>query len=132
MISSSRKIQYVDIPVLATYKISDKFTVTAGPVISIPIKANASKNTLGTLSSSADTTTVKEVTPYVTSTTINSKINFSLSAGARYTVKRFYFDAGYIQGISPYTISSSLGSGKIYYHTIQVGIGYQLFKSKSK
>ncbi len=132
MISSSRKIKYVDIPVLATYKISNKFTVTAGPVISIPIKANASKNTLGTLSSSADTTTLKEVTPYVTSTTINSKVNFSLSVGARYNVKRFYFDAGYLQGISPYTISSSLGSGKIYYHTIQIGIGYQLFKSKSK
>ncbi|SDT63737.1 Outer membrane protein beta-barrel domain-containing protein [Mucilaginibacter mallensis] len=131
-ISSSRKIQYVDIPMLATYKVSDKLTITAGPVISIPIKANACKNTLGALSSSADTTTLKEVTPYVTSTTINSKVNFSFSAGARYNVKRFYFDAGYLQGVSPYTVSSSLGSGKIYYHTIQIGIGYQLFKSKSK
>ncbi len=132
MISSSRKIKYVDIPVLATYKVSDRFTVTAGPVISIPIKANASKNTLGALSSSADTTTLKEVTSYVTGTSINSKVNFSISAGARYTMKRFYFDAGYLQGISPYTVSSSLGSGKIYYHTVQIGIGYQLFKSKSK
>jgi len=132
MISSSRKIKYVDIPVLATYKVSDRFTVTAGPVISIPIKANASKNTLGALSSSADTTTLKEATSYVTGTSINSKVNFSVSAGARYTIKRFYFDAGYLQGISPYTVSSSLGSGKIYYHTVQIGIGYQLFKSKSK
>jgi hypothetical protein len=132
MISSTRKIKYVDIPVLATYKVSDRFTVTAGPVISIPIKANASKNTLGALSSSADTTTLKEVTSYVNSTTINSKINFSVSAGAGYTMKRFYFDAGYLQGISPYTVSSGLGSGKIYYHTVQIGIGYQLFKSKSK
>lgn len=132
IINSSRKIKYVVIPVLAAYKVSDKFTVTAGPVISIPIKANTSKNTLGALSSSADTTTVKEVTPYVTGTAINSNVNFSISAGVRYAVKRFYFDAGYLQGISPYTVSSSLGSGKIYYHTIQIGIGYQLFKSKSK
>jgi len=131
-INSSRKIYYVDVPILVTYKVSDKFTIKAGPVISIPIKTEASKNTLGPLSSSADTTTLRTVTPYVNSTTINSKVNFSFSAGAQYNVKRFYFDATYLQGLSPYTIGSGLGSGKIYYRTVQVGIGYHLFKSKSQ
>ncbi|WP_158991868.1 outer membrane beta-barrel protein [Mucilaginibacter sp. L196] len=129
-INSTRKIVYVDVPVLVTYKVSDKFTIKAGPVISIPIKTEANKNTLGPLSSSADTTTIRTVTPYVNSTTISSKVNFSFSAGAQYTIKRFYFDATYLQGLSPYTIGSGLGSGKIYYRTVQVGIGYHLFKSK--
>ncbi len=129
-INSTRKISYVDIPVLVTYKVSNKFTIKAGPVISIPIKTEANKNTLGPLSSSADTTTLRTVTPYVNSTTISSKVNFSFSAGAQYNVKRFYFDATYLQGLSPYTIGSGLGSGKIYYRTIQIGIGYHLFKSK--
>jgi hypothetical protein len=131
-ISSTRKIYYVDVPVLVTYNVSDKFTLKAGPVISIPIKTEANKNTLGPLSSSADTTTLRTVTPYVNSTTISSKVNFSFSAGAQYNVKRFYFDATYLQGLSPYTIGSGLGSGKIYYRTVQIGIGYHLFKSRSQ
>ena len=131
-INGTRKIVYVDVPILITYKLSNKFTIKAGPVISIPIKTEPNKNTLGPLSSSADTTTLRTVTPNVNSTTINSKVNFSFSAGAQYTIKRFYFDATYLQGLSPYTIGSGLGSGKIYYHTIQIGIGYHLFKSKSK
>jgi len=131
-INSTRKIYYVDMPVLVTYKLSDKFSIKAGPVISIPIKTETNKNTLGPLSSSADTTTLRTVIPYVNSTAINSKVNFSFSAGAQYNVKRLYFDATYLQGLSPYTIGSNLGSGKIYYHTVQIGIGYHLFKSKSQ
>jgi hypothetical protein len=131
-INSTRKIYYVDVPILVTYKLSDKFSIKAGPVISIPIKTEANKNTLGPLSSSADTTTLRTVMFYVNSTAINSKVNFSFSAGAQYNVKRFYFDATYLQGLSPYTIGSGLGSGKIYYRTIQIGIGYHLFKSKSQ
>jgi hypothetical protein len=132
IINGSRKIYTVDIPVMASYKASDRITIMAGGIISIPLKTGANKNTLGALSSSADSTTVKEATPYVNSTTINNKLSFSLSAGVRYTVKRVFIDAGYVQGISPYTVSSSLGSGKINYHTIQFGIGYQLFKASSK
>ena len=131
-ISGTRKIYYVDVPLLVNYKISDRLTITGGPVISIPLKYQTSKNKLGPLSSSADTTTLRTVTPYVTSTTINAKINFSVLAGLQYSFKRFYLDAAYLQGISPYTISSGLGSGKIYYHTIQIGIGYHLYKAKNK
>jgi hypothetical protein len=132
IINGSRKIYTVDIPVMASYKPSDRITIMVGGIISIPLKTGANKNTLGALSSSADSTTVKEATPYVNSTTINNKLSLSLSAGVRYTVKRVFIDVGYVQGISPYTISSSLGSSKTNYHTVQFGIGYQLFKATSK
>ena len=131
-ISGSRKLYTVDVPVMVTYKLNDIVSFNAGPVIGIPVKQVASKNNLNLLTNSSDTTALKQVNPYVSNTTIDNKVNLSFSGGVRLHVKRIYFDAGYQQGISPYTISSGLGSSKIYYHTFQFGIGYQLFKPKKK
>jgi hypothetical protein len=133
VVNSSRKIYTVDIPVMVTYKVSNLVSFNAGPVISIPIKTGAIKNTLNPINNPTDTLSAyKTITTAANSTTISNKVNFSLSGGVTLHVKRFFIDAGYVQGISPYTISSSLGSSKIYYHTFQFGIGYKLFKSKPK
>lgn len=129
-IHGSEKVYNIDIPVLATYKASNLITIQAGPVIGIPVKHNAIKTTLSSISSTADTTAAAELKPYLNSTKINNNLNLSLSGGVRLNLNKFYIDAGYLQGISPYTISSGLGSNKVYYHTFQFGIGYRLFKSK--
>lgn len=91
------------------------------------------KTTLSSLSSAlTDTTVSPTVAPYVKSTTIDSKINVSFSVGARLNVNRVFIDAGYVRGITPYKISSELGSSKIYYQSAQFGVGYLLFKAKIK
>jgi len=131
-IHGSEKVYNVEIPLLATYKASNLITIQAGPVIGIPVKHNAIKTTLTSISITADTTAAAELKPYLNSTKINNNLNISLSGGVRINLNKFYFDAGYLQGVSPYTISSGLGSGKSYYHTFQFGIGYKLFKSKGK
>jgi len=131
-IHGSEKVYNVEIPLLATYKASNLITIQAGPVIGIPVKHNAIKTTLTSISITADTTAAAELKPYLNSTKINNNLNISLSGGVRINLNNFYFDAGYLQGVSPYTINSGLGSGKSYYHTFQFGIGYKLFKSKGK
>lgn len=131
-ITGSRKIYTIDVPVLVTYKLNSFISFTAGPVISIPVKQETMKSHLNLLTNTTDTTTLKTVTPYVSSTTIINKTNFSFSAGVKLNYNRFFIDAGYLQNLSPYTISSGLGSNKLYYHTVQFGIGYYLFKPKGK
>lgn len=129
-IKGSEKQYNIDIPLFATYKANDVITIQAGPVIGIPVRHNTIKTTLSSISSTADTTAAAEIKPYLNSTKINNSLNFSLAGSVRFNLNKFYFDAGYMQGISPYTISSGLGLNKIYYHTFQFGVGYRLFKSK--
>jgi len=131
-ISGSRKVYSVEIPIFATYKVNRFISFSAGPVISIPVKQQTMKRSLSLLSNAADTTALKHVAPYVNGTTINNKANLSFSAGIKLNYNRVYLDAEYLQNVTPYTISSGLGSGKIYYHTVQIGIGFYLFKPKSK
>jgi len=132
IIHSSRKVYSVDIPVFVSYKANSNISFMAGPVIGIPVKQGNNKNSLSLLTNSSDTTASKEIGPYVNSTTINNKVNFSFSGGLRLNFNRLFIDGTYMQNITPYTISSGLGSGKVYYRTFQFGIGFQLFKRKNK
>ena len=133
VVTSSQKIYTVDVPVLVTYKVSRIISLKGGAVISIPVKTGAIKNNLGAINNPVDT-----IKPYrvidtaAHSTTINSRVNFSLSGGIHLNLNRFSIDADYVRGLSPYTTSSSLGSGKSYYHTFQFGVGFILFKTKKK
>ena len=132
IIYSSRKIYTVNVPLTVTYKINDNMSVYGGAVADIPVKSALSKSNLGLLTNSKDTTAAKEIDPYVSSTTISNKLNFSITGGIKLNVDRFYISGGYVQGLSPYTINTGLGSAKISYNTIQFSVGYQLFKPKLK
>ncbi len=131
-ISGTKKIYTVDIPVIASYAIDNYISIHAGPVISIPVKQNTIKTTLSPLSNTADTTVVPKVAPYVSSTAIDNKMSLSFTGGVRVNINRFFIDADYMRSASAYKISSALGSGKIYYQTVQFGIGYKLFKPKGR
>lgn len=123
----------VDVPVIATYRINRVLSINAGSVIGIPIRAASPKNTLSPFSNPIDTLAAyKTITNAANSTTISNKVNFSVIGGVTLNLGRFYIDGNYVQGVSPYTISSALGSTKVYYHSVQVGIGYKIFRSKKK
>jgi len=131
IISGSRKIYTIDVPVTAHYRINQNISLYGGPVISIPAKANAIKPTLTKLANSNDTTR-SLVAPYVSATTINTKPDFGFTGGIQLNFNRFFISGSYLQDMQSYTISSGLGSGKISrYHTVQFGIGYRLFKPKN-
>jgi hypothetical protein len=131
IINGSRKFYTIDVPVTAVYKINKMISIYGGPVLSVPVKANTAKNNL-TLPANATDTAKNVVAPYLSSTVIDNKFSFGLSAGARLNFKRLFISAGYMQDAQTYTISSALGSGKISrYHAVQFGIGFQLFKPTS-
>jgi hypothetical protein len=133
VVTSSQKIYTIDVPVLVTYKVSRIISLKGGAVISIPLKTGAIKNNLGAINNPVDTIKpYKVIDTAAHSTTINSRVNFSLSGGIHLNLNRFSIDADYVRGLSPYTTSSSLGSGKSYYHTFQFGVGFILFKTKKK
>lgn len=132
-VQSTRKVYTVDVPVIVSYRLTNFISLKAGPVFGIPVKTGLIKNTLSPFSNPIDTLSAyKDITSAANSTTINNNLNLSLSGGVSINFNRFYIDANYLQGLSPYTISSSLGSSKIYYHYFQFGVGYYLFKSKPK
>jgi hypothetical protein len=130
-VNSTRKLYSVDIPVIARYRLNNFISFNAGPVISLPVKQLPVKNSLSNLSAPVDSTGSVYLKNYVNSAAINNKLNFSLSGGVRVNVNRFFIDGAYMQNITPYTITTSFGSGKIYYHTFQFGVGFLLFKPKN-
>lgn len=133
VVNSSQKIYTIDIPVIASYRLTNWLSLRAGPVISIPVKTGVINNAPAPVGTTLDTARAyKTLLSKVNSTTINSNVNLSLSGGININLNRFYINAGYVQGLGAYTISSSLGTGNTYYHALQLGIGYKLFKSKPK
>jgi len=132
-VSTSQKLHTLEVPLMASYKLTKWLTIKGGPVISIPIKTGAINNTLSPVGSPLDTARAfKTLSSIVNSTGILNRVNFNLSGGVLINIKRLYFDASYVQETGPYTIFSSLGSGNTYYHYLQIGIGYKLFQSKPK
>ena len=132
-VTTSQKISTIEIPLIASYKLTKWLSIKGGPVISVPIKTGAINNTLSPVGSPLDTVPAfKVLLGTVSSTSILNKVNFNLSGGVLISIDRLYFDASYVQSTGPYTTYSSLGSGNTYYHYLQLGIGYKLFQSKPK
>jgi hypothetical protein len=132
-VTTSQKISTIEIPLIASYKLTKWLSIKGGPVISVPIKADNINNILSPVGSPLDTARAfKALSSTVNSTSILNKVNFNLSGGVLINIDRLYFDASYVQGTGPYTTYSSLGSGNTYYHYLQLGIGYKLFQSKPK
>jgi hypothetical protein len=131
IISGSRKLYTVDVPVTVNYRINQYLSIYGGPVISLPAKANATKTSLTKLANSNDTTR-SLVAPYLSGTVIDNKAGINLTGGVKLNFNRVFISGGYMQALQPYTISSGLGSSKINYHTVQLGVGLRLFKPKGK
>jgi hypothetical protein len=133
LITNSQKIYTVDVPITVSYKITNWLSANGGAVISIPTKTNTIVNTLTPITAPFDTTSAyRKLSGSVNSSAISNKTTVNLTGGISLNVSRVYFKAGYVQGLSPYTISSAYGKSNVSYHALQFGIGYKLFKAKPK
>jgi len=133
VVKSSAKFYSIDVPIIAYYHINKYLSVNAGPVIVFPVYNDDLKNTLGPLTKPADTLSAyRSIVSGANHTIISTKIGVNLSGGLRVSINRYFLDANYVQGLSPYTISSSLGSDKVYFHTLQFGIGYYIYRPLPK
>lgn len=132
-ISDARKIMTFNIPLTVEYRISNRISVNAGPVISFPLSQTniTSQSELlkspGSANLRLDTLRKRTVDSTLTHTTLN-KINLGITGGVSIRIKQFYIEAKYLQNLSAYKVNSSLGGYQQSYKSVQLGIRYKFRK----
>jgi len=110
----SRKLYSVQVPVYATYQLSNFAALKAGPVLSFPIKQ---LSTAKTDSASAQ---------LLTSSRYDQKFDLGLTGGVILRYKRLSFDIAYLRGFTTHTVKSDSLSYKMHNSQLQFTIGIQL------
>ncbi|ETZ19642.1 hypothetical protein [Pedobacter sp. V48] len=124
IILDQRKLTTADIPLGLEYKISNRISIKAGPVISLLLSKGIEGSKLSTVKNPLDTIfNSKKINDALSRSTIN-KLNIGFSGGLNIRLKQFNIEAGYRQNLKPYKVSSDLGSYKKEFRTFQIGIGY--------
>lgn len=135
-VSDSRKIMALAIPLTLEYKISSRISVNAGAVISFPMHQTNQKiqsELLLNLKDSVNRTAyLDSVRHHAVDSTLNytkvNKINIGITGGISYRLNQFYFEAKYLQNITPYKVNNALGGYNQYFKSFQLGIRYQFKK----
>ncbi len=128
-INDSRKIYVLDIPFNIGYRLSKTISIKGGPVFSIPIKQTAIISRVGNVPDRQDTIMrTKAINAALSQTVVSPKFNWGISAGIGIQIRRFNIEAKYQQSLTPYKVSSELGSYKFNSHSLMFGIGFQLNK----
>ncbi|WP_158796231.1 outer membrane beta-barrel protein [Pedobacter sp. L105] len=128
-VTDKRNIAVMTIPLTVSYRISNIISLNAGPLISFPIKQSGINYQFATLTNLKDTIPVikQGVDSTLKHTTVN-KINIGFTGGISIRIKQFYLDASYQQNLTPYKVSSDLGSYQSYNHSLQLGVHYKFKK----
>lgn len=135
-VSDSRKIMVLAVPLTGEYKINDRLSINGGAVISFPIHQSnpkiQSQLLVNLKDSLASTSYLDSVRHRAVDSTLNytkvNKINIGITGGISYRIKQFYFEAKYLQNITPYKVKNALGGYNQYYRSFQLGIRYQFKK----
>jgi hypothetical protein len=124
IILDQRKLTTADIPLGLEYKISNRISIKAGPVISLLLSKGGEGSKLSTVKNPLDTIfNSKKINDALNRSAIN-KLNIGFAGGLNIRFKQFNIEAGYRQNLKPYKVSSDLGSYKKAFKTFQIGIGY--------
>ena len=120
----SRKLTIIDIPLNLEYKISNKMSLRAGPVISFNLKENGIRSKLDT--SIYHPIVIHDIQKINTAIdhTRATKVAIGLSTGLSLRIKQFSINADYLKNIRPYKITNDLGTYKNTYNSFQLGIRY--------
>ncbi|WP_183562787.1 outer membrane beta-barrel protein [Mucilaginibacter sp. SP1R1] len=117
------KVWVAEVPITMEYKVSRLISIKAGPVISLAIKQSTSGSSL-VVSDRRDTlNNSKQINAIIAGSTV-SKVNVGFTGGVSFHFRRFDIDGRY-QMMTPYKLSSDLGSYRKSNQTFQVGIGYR-------
>jgi hypothetical protein len=110
----SRKLYSVQMPVYATYQITNFAAIKAGPVLSLPVKQfsiaktdSASRQLLGT-------------------SHYDQKLDLGFTGGIILRYKRLSFDAAYLRGLTTHQVRSDSLSYRVHNSQLQFTIGIQL------
>jgi hypothetical protein len=131
-VTDSRKAYFISVPIHLVYKVNNYLSIKGGPVINIPVKQLAGTTSLTPLAIKKDTPYYTSVSNQLKNTRYTPAINFGLSVGVSLQYNRFSFEATYLKSLSGYKVSSDFGSYKSNPGSIQLGIGFQLNKPKTR
>ncbi|MFD2874273.1 hypothetical protein ACFS5N_17455 [Mucilaginibacter ximonensis] len=127
LISDSRKVYTIDVPIHLIYKPVSNISLKAGPLLSIQAKTangtfpNAANDSTGTKS---------PITQALNATSMSNKVQLGASAGVGFSYKFLWLDATYNYYTKGQKISSSLGGYSANMNSLQLTIGIKLNKSK--
>jgi len=120
--TDQRKVLVMDIPLTATYKLSNTISINAAPMISLPLKQSGIK--LGPIKQTTDTLMNTKVIYGILNNTKMNRVNFGFSTGFSLHLWQFDINARY-QVLSPYSFNNEFGDNKFNSRSFQVGIGYR-------
>jgi len=131
-IKSARKIYSVEVPLQLAYRVSSYLSVLAGPSISIPVKQGGITNKLLPNGVKKDSAYYVALGDTINGTKYLQKLNFGLSGGLSFQIKRLHIGATWNQSLTGYEIRSAFGTYKTKPGTFQFTVGWQLDKIKLK
>lgn len=130
LITDSRKIRSLEIPLYLEYKATRNVSLKAGPVFSLPLKQSNSKISFTPDSIRQDSVYYPGIAGLLSKTKYQAKLNYGISAGISAHFNRFILEATYLRRLNIQTITSGLGSYKYNSNTFQFTLGFMLNKPK--
>jgi hypothetical protein len=126
VISDSRKMYFVDVPIHVMYRATPNLSFMAGPAVSFPVKAINSITTFSPGKAQKDSAYYVKVRTTLAATTYSTRPNFGFSTGVSYNYKRLFFNASYLKALKTQTVSSDLGSYSYNHDALQLSVGFKL------
>jgi hypothetical protein len=123
-VTDSRKVMALTIPITLEYKLSKNISLKGGPVISMPIKQSGISTRLGAVPDTRDTIYHTQIIDSALKKTVINKVNIGFTGGVSIQIKHLNIEAMY-QVLTPYKVSSGLGSYQKSNQNFQIGIGYR-------
>ncbi|MBS1520120.1 MAG: PorT family protein [Bacteroidetes bacterium] len=119
LITDSKKIYSVQVPLYATYKVANNINLKAGPVISFPLKQYNITTQVDSISQDI-----------INHSRYDQKIDFGFAGGASYQYKRLIFEVNYLKGLKHHNIVSDSLIHRSTNNTFQFSIKLQLGGNK--
>lgn len=125
-VEDERELNVLDIPLLLEYRITHKISFKAGPVLGIQLKQGGRGSKLGAVTNPADTLmNGKNILTALAASKLSGGMTLGYQAGFVLRFGRFNLETTYLQNLSPYRISSELGSYQKKYKNLQLGLGFR-------
>ncbi|GAA4324447.1 hypothetical protein GCM10023149_26050 [Mucilaginibacter gynuensis] len=131
-ISDSRKLYNLNLPLHIVYKLNNYVSLKAGPIISIPLKSTAGKTTFVASGNRKDSLYYVRMTDTLKNITFQKRIDYGISGGVSFNVKRFTFDVNYVHFLRGQQVSSPLGTYTSKNGSVQFKLGFKLGKAKER
>jgi hypothetical protein len=128
VVSDSRKLHSIQVPLLLEYRAGKLFHFKAGPVVDFLTRQTAGRNLVSPDSLRRDTAYYVNTLAALSRTTYVNKLNYGILAGAGFHYKRFLFDVAYLRRFSELQVVSDLGGYKARHHSFQFSLSFQFNK----